>query len=146
MSPGELLRCSLGGMTCPPIKEAMIERAMIRVTADASRKLVIAHMSGFLSVEEVEQFSREQDAAVEAMGLRSEEYLLLIDTAEAIIQPQEIVAAFQQLVTSARYKARRIAVARKGSLTRIQTTRILNLRDDAAVFESIEEAEAWLFS
>lgn len=119
---------------------------MIRVTADASRKLVIAHMSGFLSVEEVEQFSREKDAAVEAMGLRSEEYLLLIDTAEAIIQPQEIVAAFQQLVTSARYKARRIAVARKGSLTRMQTTRILNLRDDAAVFESIEEAEAWLFS
>lgn len=50
---------------------------MIRVTADASRKLVIAHMSGFLSVEEVEQFSREKDAAVEAMGLRSDEYLLL---------------------------------------------------------------------
>ncbi|MFZ2996133.1 hypothetical protein [Sphingobium sp.] len=119
---------------------------MIKVTADPARKLVIARMSGFLSVEEVEQFSRDKDAAVESMGLRSEDYLLLIDTAEAIIQPQEIVAAFQHLVTSARYKAGRIAVARKSSLTRMQTSRILSLRDDAAVFETISEAEAWLFA
>lgn len=119
---------------------------MIKVTMDPARNLVIAHMSGFLSPEEVEKFSRDKDDAVEAMRLRSGEYFLLIDTAEAVIQPQEIVAAFQHLVANSRYKARRIAVARKSSLTRMQTTRILNIRDDAAVFESLEEAETWLFA
>lgn len=119
---------------------------MIKVTADPARKLVIAHMSGFLALEEVEAFARDKDAAVKSMGLRSGEYLLLIDTAQAIIQPQEIVAAFQQLVAHSRYKARRIAVARRSSLTRLQTTRILSIRDDAAVFDSIEDAERWLFA
>lgn len=119
---------------------------MIKVTTDPARKLVISHMSGFLAPEEVAQFSRDKDAAVESMGLGSGEYLLLIDTEHAIIQPQEIVSAFQHLVTNSRYMARRIAVARKSSLTRMQTTRILSLRDDAAVFETIEEAEAWLFT
>lgn len=119
---------------------------MITVTADPARKLVLAHMSGFLSPDEVSAFSRDKDLAVEAMGLRSGEYFLLIDTAEAVIQPQEIVAAFQHLVANSRYKARRIAVARKSSLTRIQTTRILSIREDAAVFDSIEDAQAWLFA
>ena len=119
---------------------------MIKVTMDPARRLVMAHMSGFLSPGEVDKFSRDKDVAVEAMRLRSGEYFLLIDTAEAVIQPQEIVAAFQHLVANSRYKARRIAVARKSSLTRIQTTRILNIRDDAAVFDNIEDAERWLFA
>lgn len=119
---------------------------MIKVTADPTRNLVIVHMGGFLSPDEVGAFSRDRDAAVESMGLRSGEYDMLIDTAEAIIQPQEIVTAFQMLITNSKYAARRIAVARKSSLTRMQTNRILGIRDNAAVFDTIEEAQAWLLS
>lgn len=80
------------------------------------------------------------------MGLKSGEFYLLIDTSMAIIQAQDVVLAFQALVTDSRYKAKRIAVARRSSLTRIQTERILKLRENAAVFATLDEAEAWLFS
>ena len=119
---------------------------MIKVTTDPARQLIIAHMSGFLSTEEVDQYARDKDAAVAAMGWRSGEYLLLIDTAKDVIQPQEIVAAFQHLAINTRYKPRRIAVTRTGSLTRMQTNRILSVRDNTAVFDTVEAAEAWLFA
>lgn len=119
---------------------------MITVSADPARKAVIAHMSGFLTTEDVESFARKEQEAVESMGLGSGQFYLLIDTSEAIIQPQDVVAAFQHLVQNAVYKAARIAVARHGSLTKMQTERILRVRGDAAVFETLAEAEEWLFS
>ena len=118
---------------------------MITLNFDPDRRLIIASMSGFLSVDEVKMFSRDEHELVERMGLRSGEFYLLIDTAETVIQSQEVVAQFQYLITSSRYKAKRIAVARRGSLTRMQAQRILMLRENAAIFETREEAEAWLF-
>ncbi|WP_156851964.1 hypothetical protein [Novosphingopyxis baekryungensis] len=119
---------------------------MITVSVDHARKTVIARMSGFLSTEDVEAFARKEQEAVESMDLGSGQFYLLIDTAEAIIQPQDVVAAFQHLVQNAVYKAARIAVARHGSLTKMQTERILRVRGDAAMFETLAEAEEWLFS
>lgn len=119
---------------------------MITLSFERDRQLIIAEMSGFLSIDEVMEFSRDEQALVEKMGLKSGEFYLLIDTAETVIQSQEVVAAFQTLITDSRYKAKRIAVARKGSLTRMQTTRILMLRDNAAIFETRDEAENWLFA
>ncbi len=119
---------------------------MITVSVDHARKTVIARMSGFLSTEEVKAFARKEEEAVESMDLGSGQFYLLIDTSEAIIQPQDVVAAFQHLVQNAVYKAARIAVARHGSLTKMQTERILRVRGDAAVFETLAEAEEWLFS
>ena len=119
---------------------------MITVSVDHARKTVIARMSGFLSTEEVKAFARKEEEAVESMDLGSGQFYLLIDTSEAIIQPQDVVAAFQHLVQNAVYKAARIAVARHGSLTKMQTERILRVRGDTAVFETLAEAEEWLFS
>jgi hypothetical protein len=119
---------------------------VITVSVDHARKTVIARMSGFLSTEEVKAFARKEEEAVESMDLGSGQFYLLIDTSEAIIQPQDVVAAFQHLVQNAVYKAARIAVARHGSLTKMQTERILRVRGDTAVFETLAEAEEWLFS
>lgn len=119
---------------------------MITVAAEPNRKLVFARMSGFLSIEEVEQFSREEQGAVEKMGLRSGEHLLLIDTGNAVIQAQQVIAAFMHIVVHSRFKARRIAVVRHNSLTYLQSRRILSLRDNAEVFDTPEEAERWLFA
>ncbi|QIG80138.1 hypothetical protein [Stakelama tenebrarum] len=99
-----------------------------------------------LTLEEVAEFSRQEQAAVEAMGLRSGEFLLLVDTSEAVIQTQEVVAALTDLVAHSKHKAARIAVARYNSLSRMQTRRILAVRDNAMVFDQIADAEAWLFA
>ncbi len=119
---------------------------MILVSTDPKRKLVKAQMSGLLTAADVADFAEKEREAVEAMGLGSGEFYLLIDTSQTLIQPQDVVSAFQDLVQNAVYKAKRIAVARKGSLTKSQTRRVLNVRDDTAIFDSIRDAERWLFS
>jgi hypothetical protein len=118
---------------------------VITVAAEPERKLVRAHMSGFLDPAQVADFSRQEQEAVRSMGLGSGDFYLLIDTSETVIQSQEVVAAFQHLITDSELKAKRIAVARQSSLTRIQTNRIIKIRDNAAVFESLADAERWLF-
>ncbi|WP_076068074.1 hypothetical protein [Sphingomonas montana] len=119
---------------------------MIEVTTDPSRKLVLAHMEGFLEPADVAKFAQDERAAAESMGLGSGEFLLLVDTANCMIQSQDVVAAFQHLIANASHKARRLAIIRQGSLTRMQTNRIISIRDDAAVFVTRAEAEAWLFA
>lgn len=119
---------------------------MIVVTSDKARALVNAHMSGFLDPNEVESFNADKEAAVEAMGLRSGEFYLMVDTTDCIIQSQEVVAAFIGAVLNTRYKSKRLAVVRHDNLTRMQTRRILSVRDSAAMFESAKDAEEWLFS
>jgi hypothetical protein len=119
---------------------------MIEIMPDASRRLVRVMMSGFLQPEDVQRFTADKEAAVEAMGLRTREFLLLIDTAGCTIQSQEVVAAFIDAVLNTRFQSKRLAVVRHDNLTRMQTRRILSVRDDAMLFETVEEAEEWLFA
>ncbi len=118
---------------------------MIKVTSDRSRKLVIAEMSGFLDAADVDRFNADKEAAVTAMGLGSGDYVILINTEGCVIQSQEVVAAFTRVVLDTRFKSKKLAVVRHDNLTRLQTRRILSVRDDAEIFASVEEAEAWLF-
>ncbi|MBA2933617.1 hypothetical protein HZF05_05850 [Sphingomonas sp. CGMCC 1.13654] len=99
-----------------------------------------------MDIGEVAEFSRlEQQTVVEA-GLGSGEFLLLIDTEGAVIQSQEVVSAFMGIVANSALKARRIAVVRGGSLTRMQTQRILMIREGTAMFQTLAAAEQWLFA
>ncbi len=119
---------------------------MIEVSVDPERKLVRAVLSGFLTVEEVERFSREEQEAVRAMGLGSGEFVLLVETSDSVAQTQEVVDCFQRLMVSSPLKARRIATVRSGALPTMQMRRITAIRGYAEVFETVEEAEAWLLS
>jgi len=118
---------------------------MIEVTFDSQKKLVRAVMAGLLTTAEVERFSREKHQAVEAVGLKSGEFCLLVETRGSVVQSQEVVAAFQQLMLHSPLKAKRIATVRAGALTTLQTRRIATVRDDALVFPTVGDAEAWLF-
>ena len=119
---------------------------MFSIDFDATRVLVRAKMWGFMTPEEVLDFSEQEQRIVADMGCGSGEFLLLIDTEGAVIQSQEVVAGFMDLVANSPLKARRIAVVRGSSLTRMQTQRILMIRDNAAIFAAMPEAEEWLFA
>jgi hypothetical protein len=119
---------------------------MFSIDYDATRALVRARMWGFMTPDEVIGFSRQEQQIVADMGCGSGEFLLLIDTDGAVIQSQEVVAGFMELVANSPLKARRIAVVRGSSLTRMQTQRILMIRDNAAIFATMPEAEEWLFA
>lgn len=118
---------------------------MINITSDKSRSLVIAQMTGFLDPTDVQRFSDDKDAAVTAMGLGSGEYYLLVNTEGCVIQSQEVVATFMRVILQSPFRSRRLAVVRHDNLTRLQTRRILSVRDEADIFASVTEAEQWLF-
>ncbi len=118
---------------------------MINVSSDFLRRLVRVDMAGFLIPQDVRQFNNEKEAAVERMGLRSGEFVLLVNTVGCVIQSQAVVAEFTNVVLHTRYKSRRLAVVRHDVLTRLQTRRIIGVRDNAAIFETEAAAVKWLF-
>ena len=117
---------------------------MIVVTSEPARKLVRAFMRGLLSVEEVEQFSRNEQDAVRSMGLGTGEFVLLIDALGGQIQTQAVMNAFQNLLLNTPMKARKVATVRRGALDRMQSRRISEIRATAQVFDNLDDAEAWL--
>ncbi len=116
---------------------------MIRVTTEPHRRLVRAVMGGMLTIEEVDLFSREEQAAVRQMGLESGAFDLLVETIGNDVQTQEVMNAFQALITGT-FTARRIAIVRGGALVRMQSRRMTMLRPDCAVFEHVDDANDWL--
>ncbi len=117
---------------------------MIRVTSEPQRQLVRAIMSGMLTIEDVHDFSTEEQAAVRQMGLASGTFDLLVETIGNDVQTQDVMNAFQGLILQSEFKARRIAIVRGGALVRMQSRRMTMLRPDCAVFEHVDDAADWL--
>ncbi|MFT3967310.1 MAG: hypothetical protein QM690_15650 [Sphingobium sp.] len=118
---------------------------MYSLRCEPERKLIVTEIHGFLTVGQVESFSVEEQQLARSMGCASGEYLLMVITEDAVIQSQEVVAKFMEIVSGSALKARRVAVVRGASLTRMQTQRILSGRKEAAIFVTRAEAEVWLF-
>jgi hypothetical protein len=127
----------------PPLN---IEAKMIDVTFNSERKLVRALIGGLLTITDLDRFSLEKQEAVRAMGLASGEFFLLVEARDNVLQSKEVVAAFQHLTLHSPLKAKRIAIVRSGALSTLQSRRIAAVRQSAQVFESSEDAQAWLFS
>jgi hypothetical protein len=123
-----------------------MEGMMIEVTVEPARKLVRARMGGLLTLDEVKRFSAEEQAAVRGMGLGSGEFLLLVETEGNVVQTQDVVQALQDLIQHSPLKAKRIATVRTSALATLQTRRLTTLRNDYEVFDSLADAEAWLFA
>jgi hypothetical protein len=119
---------------------------MYTFVIDPKRKLIRSWIEGFLTTQEVEEWSREEQAAVVTLGCKSGEFLLLVDTSRCAIQSQEVVALFQHIIANSTYKSRRIAIMQGGSLTKMQTRRIVAGNDHIRHFAATDEAEAWLFA
>ena len=116
---------------------------MIQISSLPFRQLVIAELSGFLSVEDVADFERQKIAAARSMGLGTGEFDLLVDTMKCAIQPQDVIAAFQHVIATTTCRARRVALVRAASLVRMQAQRALN-REHVALVDSRAEALEWL--
>ncbi len=119
---------------------------MFRFSIDPRRKLIRSWIEGFLTTDQVMEWSRQEQAAVATLGCTSGEFLLLVDTSRCAIQSQDVVATFQKIIATSKHKARRIAIMQGGSLTKMQTRRIIAGKDYIEHFSDTEEAEAWLFA
>lgn len=117
---------------------------MITVSANAPKKLLVVEVSGFLNKEEVVEFEQRKLEAAQSISYGDTlEYDVLIDTTQCMIQSQDVVTAFRDLIAHAPHKAKRIAVIQAETLARLQLQRIL-ARDDVKIVECRDEAMAWL--
>ena len=118
---------------------------MFELTHNSVDRLIHVHMSGFFTVAEVEEFSRQEQALVVKLGWNRSGFNLLVTTSGDFVQSPEVVAALRRAVTDSQYKARRIAVVRGSALTQMQTRRII-AREETNIFSTVEEAREWLLT
>jgi hypothetical protein len=117
---------------------------MITIAVEPERKRIRSFMEGMLTVAEVAEFSRDEQAAARRMGWSTGQFDLLIETGGNLVQTQDVMHAFSELMTTSPLKARKIATVRAGALTRMQSRRLIPQRRGFQVFEAVADAEAWL--
>ena len=104
---------------------------MFEITVRPARNFVEAQIAGFLSTAEVATYSAELNAHF-AAGRLKPGYLMLIDVSEAVIQAQDVIAAFQAHV-AVMPRAARLVVVTGTSPIRIQIRRVLQENSTAVV-------------
>lgn len=114
------------------------------VTIEPRLRLLRVTLGGFFSLADVAALEFAKRAGLVRLGCSQNEHFTLIDVTACKLQPQDTVRAFQKAIADPRYMARRIAFVTGSSLARMQVRRMLT-RDDAAIFDSVDAAEAWLF-
>ena len=112
---------------------------------EPDRNLVRIWLGGFFSPTDVAAFVKERDRAHQRLRCGPNQHVTLVDIREMAIQPQESVAAFQQMLSNPAVTSRKLAFVITRSLARMQIKRAAASRD-AAYFESVEDAERWLLS
>jgi hypothetical protein len=111
---------------------------------DPARDLVRIAMAGLFSPEDIAAFLAARRDAHAKLTCGPNQHLTINDLRGMKIQPQESVAAFQQMLGAPEYRSRRLAFVIGRTLARSQLLRALAGRG-ARCFDSVAEGEAWLF-
>jgi hypothetical protein len=114
------------------------------IDIDPGHGMVRITMTGMFLPADVRAFAEARREAHRALGLPKNAHLTLNDVRQMIIQPQETVGAFYEMLADPDYRSRRLAFVSAPTLVRGQLLRALNGRDDARCFSDMAEAEGWL--
>lgn len=118
--------------------------ATFTIAADPGRDLIRIRMGGLFGPQHVKAFLAAREHAHAELRCGPNRHLTLNDVREMKIQPQQAVAAFREMLAEPAYRSRRLAFVVAPTLARGQLARALAGRHDAALFEDVAEAEAWL--
>lgn len=117
---------------------------MYSISIDRPTGLIEIKLSGHFSSEEIAEYVGDYRAAVQKLGCAEGDHLLLMDGSEYTAQSQEVVKVFQEMSSDPRIKSRKLAVVLRIGLARMQAKRVMAVRDNAAIFETRDEARSWL--
>lgn len=109
-----------------------------------ARKLVCLTISGFWNAETIGNFAVDLFEAIGALHCAPGEHTLCCDVSNAAIQAQDIVSAFQRLIAEGPTRARKLALWTNRPLSRMQSRRLMAVRDNIAVFDNAGDARRWL--
>lgn len=116
------------------------------IQVDPERSLVHITMTGLLGPDDVDAFLRARATAHARLTCPPNAHVTLNDLSGLKIQPQEVVAAFRNVLGSpGPYRSRRLAFVAPPTLTRAQLMRAVQNRD-ARCFDTAAEAKYWLFA
>ncbi|MBO9621791.1 MAG: hypothetical protein J7500_03675 [Sphingomonas sp.] len=119
--------------------------AEFSIDVEPERDLVRIAMSGFFTPADIADFLEERRKAHLRLHCARNQHLTINDLRGMKIQPQDSVAEFQRMLGAPEYRSRRLAFVIGPTLARSQLSRALSGRD-ARCFQTVVEAEAWLFS
>lgn len=114
------------------------------IAIEPHRKLLRVTLVGFLSRDDVAAYLVAKNAALVQLGAGPNQHVTLCDVSKSTLQSQEVALEFQKSISDPRHMSRRIAFVTGSSLARMQVQRLLT-RAGGACFDTIAEAEAWLF-
>ena len=121
--------------------------AIFSIQAEPERDLIRITMAGLFTPEDIQLFYAEREIAHAKLTCGRNAHFTINDLRGMKIQPQESVAGFQQMLGAPEYRSRRLAFVIGQTLARSQLQRALAGRGpDVRCFDTVAEAEAWLFS
>lgn len=115
------------------------------IEVEPRRRLVRIKIDGFFQMRDAATFIAARYAAHAELPHRSPpNHLTLCDVSDCRIQLNGVVEALRPLLSDPDLMSRRLAFVTGASSVRMQIRRLIN-RETAQAFETIEDAEAWLF-
>lgn len=115
------------------------------IDIDVPRDLVRIRMGGFFTLEAMERFRIARDLAHLKLRCAPNAHLTLTDISQMAIQSQDMVIAFQRLLSDPVARSRKLAFIHGTTLARMQVQRAAANRY-MRTFATAAEAEAWLFA
>jgi hypothetical protein len=119
--------------------------AHFSIDVDPARKLLKVALSGFYTVADVERYHAAIHVATARAGGLPSAQRMVCDISGMHIQTQDVVVAFQKVMSDPKYQHRRVALVVASTLARMQAQRATSARE-VHFFPTTAEAEAWLFS
>jgi len=119
-------------------------KAKFAIEIEPLRGMLRISMTGMFMLADVRAFADARREAHRALGLAKNAHLTLNDVRQMIIQPQDTVGAFYEMLADPAYRSRRLAFVTAPTLVRGQLLRALDGRDDARCFSDPAQAELWL--
>lgn len=118
--------------------------AKFLIQSDSENGLVRFILAGFFTVADFARLLPGRDRAYAELHSPPNSHLTLVDVRRLKIQSPQMVEAFGSMLSDPSFRSRRIAFVIGRTLVRSQLMRALAGRD-ARCFETVEEAEAFLF-
>lgn len=117
---------------------------MHAIHADATSGIVTIKIAGLCTLPEVMTLANELTQHARSLRLAGKIPALLYDYSDAVIQPQDVVAALADMAAAAPARARKVAIFTEGRLARRQARRVADAGNNIRTFEDRADALQWL--
>lgn len=119
------------------------------VTLDRATRLLEVRLSGVVAPEDAAWIGEEVRAAIVSLGPDIGKHVTLYDASEVQVVPTATIALLQHTWSNPAVRqlwARKVAFVVSTMLARMQAQRLREVREDIGIYDSREEAIAWLLA